>query len=182
MRPVKAARTPLKVYITIDTEVWPHVSRWRESRLAEDIDRDIFGQAAGRSSGLEVQLQMFQAEGLKAIFFVEPFSSVIAGIDFLRRTVGKIHDCGQDVQAHPHTEWLQWTEASPLKGKTGQHLRSFSLADQVTLIRWALSLLADAGAPNVRALQGDAFGSGKFPPPSAGPVLWPAAFTVHDDA
>jgi hypothetical protein len=153
------SREPLRVYISIDTEVWPHTPTWRETCLAEDIERDIYGHAEGGISGLEFQLELFQAEGLKAIFFVEPFSSVMAGREALRTLTGKVHAYGQEVQAHPHTEWLQWIENSPLAGKTGPHFRSFFREDQTTLIQWALSLLSEAGARSVCALRAGNFGA-----------------------
>src|SRR5215831_11935639 len=62
---------PLQVFLTIDTEVWPQTPNWRETGLSQDIRRDIYGAALEGEFGLPFQMDLLDAHGLKAVFFVE---------------------------------------------------------------------------------------------------------------
>ncbi len=63
------------------------------------------------------------------------------------------------MQLHIHTEWLAWAKASPVEGRKGRNIGEFSLADQVTLLGLAKSLLEQAGAPPITAFRAGNFGA-----------------------
>jgi peptidoglycan/xylan/chitin deacetylase (PgdA/CDA1 family) len=144
----------LKVFITIDTEVWPLLPDWREDDLARDIDRDVYGRTSQGYFGLRYQIAMLNRFGLKGVFFVEPLFSEIAGEDALVAIVNQITDSGHEVQAHLHPEWLGWLGDSILSNSTDhEHLKEFTDKEQEQLIDKALHNLRDCGAEDVCAFR-----------------------------
>jgi hypothetical protein len=124
-----------RVLITIDTELrWDrHLggASWQEN-LALSFD------PAG--VGVGYQLQRLAAHGLKACFFVDPMPALLYGIEPIRRMVEPILAAGQEVQLHLHPCWAD--PANPVFELTG-----LGRARQLELIRTALGLLIEAGAP-----------------------------------
>src|SRR5450432_4005187 len=110
----------LDVFITVDTEVWPRYADWRQARLARDIERDIYGMTKQGEFGVGYQMDVLDAHGLRAVFFVEALFAMVVGFEALTRLVQMIQQRGHEVQLHLHTEWLKWIEPSPLPGRTGQ--------------------------------------------------------------
>jgi peptidoglycan/xylan/chitin deacetylase (PgdA/CDA1 family) len=93
------------------------------------------------------------AHGLKGVCFVDPMPALVYGNETIFEAVETILKRGHDVQLHIHTEWLEWTKASPVAGRTGRNLADFSRADQETLLRTARDLIIAAGAPSPVALR-----------------------------
>jgi len=148
----------LRVFLTVDAEVYPITPTWRRDRLRHDIDRDIYGLVGSHEYGLNYQLAILRKFGLKASFFVEPlFSlSVDGGLEILSRIVREIQAAGQDVQLHLHPEWvpeLPEEIASALTERKSGALNEFSAADQTALVRLGLETLRNCGAENVRAFR-----------------------------
>ncbi len=148
----------LKVFLTVDTEVYPITSTWREDRLQHDIDRDIYGLVETVEYGLNYQLAMLRKYGLKASFFVEPLFALSpdVGVEPLCRIVQEIQAAGQEVQMHLHPEWVPELPAeitSALAKRTSDVLNRFNAADQATLIRVGLETLRRCGAQKVRAFR-----------------------------
>lgn len=149
----------LNVFLTVDTEVWPATPQWRESRLAHDIGRDIFGETSSGSFGLPYQIEQLNRYGLKASFFVESLFAGAVGFEPLRRIVRAIQGGGHDVQLHLHTEWLDKLADSPLPGRAGQHLKDFSLDEQSILISTGLANLRECGVDEVQAFRAGNYGA-----------------------
>jgi hypothetical protein len=148
----------LKVFITVDTEVYPLVPGWRENGLAGDIRRDIYGDTPSGEFGLRYQMQVLNRYGLKAVFFVEPLYACEMGLETLKRTVGEIQESGHEVQIHIHTEWLQWMTRPPVATR-GKNIGDFSEEDQFILLGQAKKNLEDAGAARLCAFRAGNYGA-----------------------
>lgn len=149
---------PLDVFITIDTEVWPHHRGWREDGLRQDIDRDIYGVTPGGEFGVRYQMDVLDRYGLRAVFFVESLFALAVGVEPLSALVQEIQSRGHDVQLHLHAEWLKWLDPSPLPGRRGTHLHEFSEAEQTALLEAGRANLEAAGARNVCAFRAGNYG------------------------
>ena len=149
----------LNVFLTVDTEFWPLNSDLRDACLEQDVARDFYGAVSGAEFGLGFQIDMLNAHGLKAVFFVESLFALAVGPDALRQVVSMIQDRGQDVQLHVHTEWLAWMKDSILPARTGQNMKDFSEDEQTLLVAHGLRNLREAGAPKVCAFRAGNFGA-----------------------
>jgi hypothetical protein len=151
--------SPMNVFLTVDTEVWPRYPDWRETELVRDIERDIQGITPEGDFGVPYQIRVLNEHELKAAFFVESLCASAAGPAPLRGVVEQIQSQGQEVQLHVHTEWLAWMTDSLLPGRTGQSLKDFSLGEQSLLIRQAAENLRTCGARNVCAFRAGNYGA-----------------------
>ena len=150
---------PTAVFITVDTEVWPKSPDWRNTNLAADMDRDIYGITPEGEYGLRYQLDVLDGFGLKAVFFVESLFATVVGPTRLAEIVRLIRTRRQDVQLHVHPEWLQWMADSIVPGKSGQYLKDFTTDEQQRMIAQALTSLRAAGADAVRAFRAGNYGA-----------------------
>lgn len=144
--------------ITVDTEL-SALWQQRGASLDENVRRSIHAEAGGRACGIGWQMDVLDRHGLKGVFFIDPLPALVHGADFLRPIVGEVVGRGHEVQLHIHTEWLAWAKASPVEGRQGRNIGEFSLADQVTLLGLAKSLLEQAGAPPITAFRAGNFGA-----------------------
>ncbi|WP_370307656.1 polysaccharide deacetylase family protein [Sphingobium abikonense] len=144
--------------ITVDTEL-SALWQQRGASLDENVRRSIHAEAGGRACGIGWQMDVLDCHGLKGVFFIDPLPALVHGADFLRPIVGEVVGRGHEVQLHIHTEWLAWAKASPVEGRKGRNIGEFSLADQVTLLGLAKSLLEQAGAPPITAFRAGNFGA-----------------------
>ncbi len=158
-RPISRSKRPLNVFITVDTEVWPCTPNWRETGLSQEMDRLIYGTTREGEYGLPFQIDRLNKYGLKAVFFVESLFACAVGLDPLNKIVKMIQNGGQEVQLHIHTEWLARMTQSILPGKTGQHLKDFSLEDQALLIEQGLQNLQACGVQNLCAFRAGNYGA-----------------------
>jgi hypothetical protein len=152
-------RPPLKVLITVDTEVWPKGESEPLSQIREDIQRDIYGLVGEREYGVRYQIDVLNAHGLKGVFLVEALFACAVGIEPLRELVQIIQKGGHEVQLHAHPEWLQWMPEPLLPGRTGRNLHEFTEEEQILLLRRALENLHDAGAVGVNAFRAGNYGA-----------------------
>lgn len=143
----------LNVFITVDTEVYPLLPDWRNTRLAGDVARDIDGQTREGNFGLSFQLKLLNEHGLKAVYFVEPLFASAVGFEPLRRIVGLIKKEGHEIQLHIHPEWLEHIPSTTWKGPNFKTIREFNKADQTRLIALALHNLRESGAGNITAFR-----------------------------
>ena len=146
MRESCMSRSPLKVFLTIDTEVYPISPGWKESALQQDIQRDIYGSVKSGEFGLRYQIRLLNSYGLNAVFFVEPLfaSSPSVGMEPLSTIVSEIRNSGHDVQLHLHPEWTPYIP-------TLSHIRPVPMAnlkrdEQLELFKAGISNLQAAGA------------------------------------
>jgi hypothetical protein len=149
----------VNVFITVDTEVWPHYPSWRETALSKDIDLDVFGRTQAGEFGISYQMDILNRYELKAVFFVEALFACVVGLDSLRRIVGTVQEKGHEVQLHLHTEWLEWMDPSSLPGRRGQNLKDFSEEEQLLLISQGLQNLRNCGVRDICAFRAGNYGA-----------------------
>ena len=75
----------LKVFLTIDTEVWEFYDS-----ISENINSGFWGLVDEGEFGLNFQLESFQKYDLRATFFLEPFFSFHSKDKTLKNAVNKI--------------------------------------------------------------------------------------------
>lgn len=149
----------LNVFFSVDVEIWCDDWRHIDAQFARAFDRYIYGPTARGSYGLPYQVDLLNAHGLRGVFFVEPLFSARFGAAPLAEIVGLLHDARQEVQLHLHTEWVDEARRPLLAGGGGkrQHLRHFSLPEQIHLVGAGKQMLAGAGARAVNAFRAGSF-------------------------
>jgi hypothetical protein len=149
----------LDVFLTVDMEIW--CNNWNDidSQFPEAFQRYVYGETPSGSYGLPYQLEQLKRHDLQCTFFVEPLFATRFGIEPLKEIVGLIQDAGQSVELHLHTEWVDEARPPifPDVTEKRQHLRYFSLADQITVLKTGLDLLKEAGATEVTAFRAGSF-------------------------
>ena len=152
-----------KVYLTIDTEYefgFAVRNGVGAAARAQNFARAIEGSTTHGSAGLSYQLDCFDRNGLKAVFFVDPMPAMIWGTGAIAPIVEPILRRGHDVQLHLHTEWLALAgKASPIGPRTGQNIRDFTLDEQTVLLDYAREALMAAGAPRPVAFRAGNYGA-----------------------
>lgn len=152
-------REKLRVFLTVDTELWPLTPHWRESGLEQEMDYYIYGTTREGNFGLPFQMDVLNAHRLKAVFFVESLFACVVGLDPLRKIVGMIQERGHEVQLHMHTEWLAQMRASILPGRTGQNLRDFCVDEQTQLIARGIDNLRACDVRQLYAFRAGNYGA-----------------------
>ena len=139
----------VQVYITIDTEYeFGFTAKHGHGSRAANYDRAIRGRTADGEAGIFHQMDVMDAHGLKAVFFVDPMPSLLWGKRATAEVVEPILKRGHDVQLHLHTEWLALLgDRNPLGKRTGSGMTAFGRDDQRVLIERGIELLMAAGAP-----------------------------------
>lgn len=159
------ARQKVKVFITVDTEVWPNVQNWPQKPLASDynpgreLDCYFWGGEVEPRLGVPFQLKTLAQHKLKATYFVDPLFSFRLGLGQLKSVIDVIGSAGQEVGLHMHPEWLNDCKGEGLPAFAGPFMHRYSLADQATLIRAALQRLRDAGAENIDSFRAGSWGA-----------------------
>src|SRR6266566_6416992 len=80
LMPIEPGRAPLRVFLTVDTEIWPRAAGWPHTPLppGETCEREraaYFWGGEGRDRrGLPYQLETLARHGLKATYFVDPLT------------------------------------------------------------------------------------------------------------
>lgn len=149
------------VYITIDTEYSPSLAARKGSRSRkENFKKSIAATTPSGSVGIGYQLDIFDRHNLKAVFFVDPMTALLWGVEAISDIVGPIIERGHDVQLHLHTEWLALAGANnPLGKRIGTHIKDFAYEEQCQLIDYARSTLIAAGAPRPIAFRAGNYGA-----------------------
>jgi len=156
-----------KVFITVDTEVWPDAEGWPHTPLAStnDCTREIswyfYGGGGSDARGLPYQLQTFARAGLKATFFVDPLFSFAIGAGPLRDVLALIQRNGQEIGLHLHPEWLTDPRCSGLPAFSGPLLHSYSESGQEHLVRAGRSRLTELGAGDIRVFRAGSWGANR---------------------
>ncbi|MEO8304482.1 MAG: polysaccharide deacetylase family protein [Betaproteobacteria bacterium] len=163
-----AERDPLRVFVTVDTELWPLSGNWPRTPLPagrKSIEREhdlyILGRTAGRSYGLPFILETLQAHELGATFFIESLHALAVGNESLTSTVALVRDAGQDVQLHVHTEWLGDIDAEGLPKLYGPALAGYEMAEQRAIVTSAHQALTAASGSAPRAFRAGSYGAGR---------------------
>ncbi len=145
----------LRVFITIDVEMWPRSMDMRRDDPAALFERDILGRTPTGDFGIEHQMNVLDRHGLRGVFLVEALHAIALGPPFLRDTVNRITRRGHDVQLHIHPEWLSATDNPPQR-----MFRAFwelPRDRQAALLARGAGLLRAAGAANVRAFRAGSY-------------------------
>ena len=148
-----------QVFITVDTEVWPRSDQWRETSMAADMDRDIYGVTSQGAYGLGYQLDVLNRFELTATFFVESLFASAVGPSRLREIVALVKSHRQDVQLHVHPEWLQWMAQPMVRETRSKYLKQFTADEQRALIGLALDNLRASGVSGVSAFRAGNYGA-----------------------
>jgi peptidoglycan/xylan/chitin deacetylase (PgdA/CDA1 family) len=156
----------LRVFLTVDAELWPYKPGWPDVRLTErdrvldrQFDHCILGRTEQGEFGLRYQMACLNRHGLRANFFVEPLHSAAVGERWLAETVGMILLAGQEVQLHAHTEWLSDADDQGLPHGFKQFMRDYPLEEQARIIAWAKQRLERCGAGRLIAFRAGNFGA-----------------------
>lgn len=149
------------LYFTIDTEYSPaFFQKHSAAARAANFDVSILGRTAEGDAGIVYEMDELGANGLKAVFFVDPMPALIWGVDAIRDVVSLIVAHGHDVQLHLHTEWLELAGTkNPLAGHTGRDIKDFKLDEQYRLLDYACNTLVAAGAPPPVAFRAGNYGA-----------------------
>lgn len=149
----------LDVFFTVDVEVWCGGWKDLDVQFPDAFRRYIYGDTARGGYGLPYQIQLLQQHGLKGVFFIEPLFALRFGQQALDEIVGLVREGGQEVQLHLHTEWVDEAREPLWPGpqRKRQHLRYFSLEEQITLIAKGLELMRRAGVTNINAFRAGSF-------------------------
>lgn len=150
----------LPVLITIDTEYSAGLfARGTGKDRAANFDRTIACRSGRGEAGIFYQMDVFDRCGLKAVFFVDPMPALVWGQGAVDAVVQPIIVRGHEVQLHCHTEWLAFTDKSPLPGRSGLNIKDFSLSEQRILLEWGLDRIEQAGAPRPTAFRAGNYGA-----------------------
>lgn len=149
------------VFITIDTEfAFGIAARDPAAHWRGNFARSISCETPGGAVGIDYQMDVLDAHGLRAVFFVDPMPALVWGVEPVAAIVAPIAARGHDVQLHIHTEWLSLAgTANPLGGRTGNNIKDFSFEQQCILLARARDLLVEAGAPVPVAFRAGNYGS-----------------------
>jgi hypothetical protein len=155
----------LKVFITVDTEVWPQAENWPHVPLGShdacrrELDCYFWGGEKEPKLGLPFQLDVLRRRGLSATFFVDPLFSFALGLPALRNVVGTIQEWGQEVGLHLHPEWLTDPRVAGLPKFAGPLMSDYSEAMQSDLIMAGLGRLKEAGSQPVISFRAGSWGA-----------------------
>ena len=149
----------LKVFLTVDTEVWPVAEAWPHAPLFADqtcereIEVYLHGGEVDPRFGVAFQLATLARNKLKATYFVDPLFSFALGLGPLVGVLQPIREHGQEVGLHLHPEWLTDPRCVGLPNFAGPCLWQYGAEDQRRLVRAGLTRLAEAGADSVRVFR-----------------------------
>lgn len=149
----------LDVFYTVDVEIWCGGWNNLDTRFPESLRRCIYGPTSKGQYGLPYQIELLKQHNLKGVFFIEPLFALRFGQQALDDIVGMVREGGQEVQLHLHTEWVDEAREpifSGVKSKR-QHLRYFSLSEQITLIAKGVELMQRAGVYDINAFRAGSF-------------------------
>jgi hypothetical protein len=147
-----------QVLITVDTELSALLQQ-RGASVRANYESSILGRCPAGDFGIGWQMDQLEDHGLKGVYFVDPLPALVLGERFITDIVARIVARGHEVQLHIHTEWLEWATQSPVGGRTGRNIASFSYDDQVTLLTLARDMLMRAGARQPMAFRAGNYGA-----------------------
>lgn len=157
----------VKVFLTVDTEVWPRSRDWPRTPLAlsHDSSRELslyfYGGDGADAKGLPYQLRILGTHGLKATYFTDPLFSFVLGMSPLRDIVALIRQGQQELGLHLHPEWLSDPRCAELPAFTGPLLHAYAGVDQETLVRVGIERLTEAGAPLISTFRAGSWGASR---------------------
>lgn len=150
----------LNVFLTVDVEIWCDGWSNLDAIFPDAFRKYVYGSTPKGDYGLPFTMSVLKEHGMTGVFFVEPLFSTRFGPQPLAEIVGLLRDASQEIQLHLHTEWVDESIEPLLEGINGkrQHLRYFSLEEQILLIEAGKRLLLEAGGGRVSAFRAGSFG------------------------
>ena len=164
MNPQKKADTATglsrtNVFITCDTEIWPPLSsQWRQTGLAHEIARDIWGTTGADEFGIRFQMEVLNRYSLKSVFFIESLFASAVGVAALKSVTDVVQRYGHDVQLHLHPEWLERVEPPLLQRRAEHFMHCYPVDEQTELIKTGLENLKACGI-NATAFRAGSYGA-----------------------
>jgi hypothetical protein len=155
----------MKVFLTVDTEVWPDSPGWPYTPLSptNDCEREFesyfYGGTGATRTGLPYQLDVLKRHGLKATYFVDPLFSYALGTLQLRNVLELINEHGQELGLHLHPEWLNDPRCVGLPKFSGPLLWQYSAEEQALLLRAGLARFKELGMPPPTAFRAGSWGA-----------------------
>lgn len=143
-----------KIFITCDTELSAALFQ-----AGATADENFAHSIACDGWGVGWQMDRLDAHGLTGVFFVDPMSALVYGVDVIARIVQPIVARGHEVQLHLHPEWLAWAKDQPVGNRRGRSIGDFGFDDQSTLLMLARDFLIEAGAPSPVAFRAGNYGA-----------------------
>jgi hypothetical protein len=154
-----------KIFITVDTEIWPDANGWPHTPLASSNDcaRELswyfYGGGGPEAKALPYQLQTLARAGLKATYFVDPLFSLALGAAPLRDVLTLIRGSGQEIGLHLHPEWLTDPRCKGLPAFSGPLLHGYSESAQEHLVRAGTDRLSELGGGEIKAFRAGNWGA-----------------------
>ncbi|MBI3772196.1 MAG: polysaccharide deacetylase [Gammaproteobacteria bacterium] len=149
----------LKVFLTIDVELWPRNWDLGADAFQEAWRRYIQGATRRGDYGVPFQLEVLRQHQLQAVFLVEGLFAWQYGVGPLRDIVGMIQNAGQEVQLHLHPEWVHKSRNPILPGRHGMNMRDYSEDEQDYLLSLGLGYMREAGANEICAFRAGSYGA-----------------------
>lgn len=160
-------RTPTRVLLTCDTELWPFRKGWPVNKLGPDknlraeTSAYIYGETKGGDYGLDFQVRTLTAHELKGTFFVESLCMELLGTQVVAEWIRSITRGGQEIGLHAHTEWFVEYAGTEFSGQLRQYIHDFSEEEQGRIISLALERLLAAGASRPVAFRAGSYGGNR---------------------
>ena len=149
----------MKVYITLDVEMWTGDWANLDARFNSSFERYYIGRSKAGDYALPKTLEILEKNQLKGVFFVEPLFAARFGRQHLDTVTRMIDDADQDIQLHIHPEWTD--EISPPLiddvSRKRQHLTYYTLAEQTALIGAAKQRLESSIGRRVTAFRAGSY-------------------------
>ena len=150
-------QSSLKVFVTVDVELWPSSWEGYRTEIGESYRRYIIGRTSRGDYGLPFQLRIAHDHGLRFVCFVESLFACEFGSGYLNEIVQMIQEGGQEIQLHAHPEWVRHSSKPIVAAGKRYLLNQFDEHEQFRLIEVGLSNLNAAGASEVRAFRAGGF-------------------------
>lgn len=150
---------PMHVLFTTDVELWPRGWDLSSRSMARAFQRYILGNTTRGEVGLGFQLRMLADHGHRGVFFIEPLFASVMGRAPLEEIVAMIREAGQEIQLHPHTEWLGRGGDPELPGPPRMSVKELAEAEQTRVIDLARRWLVAAGTESITAFRAGAYGA-----------------------
>ncbi len=157
-----------KIFLTVDTELWPNLSDWPLVPLRPDddckweIQTYLNGETREASYGIPFQLRVLREHGLKATYFIDAMFSMALGIAPLRELISQVQQNEQEVGLHLHPEWLTDPRCKNLPQFCGPLITDYTQNDQNHLIKVGLNRLHEAGANQVSVFRAGSWGANQI--------------------
>lgn len=149
----------LNVFITVDTEIWCDGWTDLDRKFPKYFKSYVYGPTSEGNFALPGTLSILEEYNLPAVFFVEPLFSEKFGIEPLKEIIGLLQEKNQEIQLHMHPEWVDEAGNRLLQGVTKKipNMTYCTKEQQIQLIRWGITRMAEAGAEGITAFRAGGF-------------------------